>query len=291
MAGPTPTVSGTNTPSKPNPASVSGPDTTLNSSSEIPSTQSLNRETIVKLDTSSMSAPKMEESPLIVAMRQAGAEVAKKAGERKTSKTVTQALSRDQEATAAPIAVVETKIAELVEDPGALAEATAAKVPEKLAEEGAKRTSVDKIAEEGAKRTSMGKETESHGTGEQEHVGLSKEATLLDARRASSITKMKTPLSEETAAPPEDEVEDTGKRNTISEEVEDLDEPRTEAEARATETALTSVPGNGGQSNTAEARMEKVTASDEAEDAAMKGVKPQEQDAKDAQSVGLSLGD
>lgn len=225
MAGPTPTVSGTNTPSKAQPTSVLGTDTAVNKSSEdMPSTQRLNIETTEILDPSSITAPIKEENPLIVAMRQAGAEVAKKAGEKKTSKNVTQASSKDQEATAMPISVVETKMAKLVEEPGALTEATAAKVPEKLAEEGAKRTTVDKIAEEGEKLRSMDKETESHGSGEQEHVGLSKEATLLDARRASSITKMKTPLSEESAAPPGDEVEDSEKRNTRSEDAKDLDD-------------------------------------------------------------------
>lgn len=228
MAGPTPTVSGTNTPSKPNPTSVLGTDTTFNTSSD--STQRLNSEMVENSDPASISAPKKEENPLIVAMRQAGAEVAKKASEKKASKTVTQAPSKDQEATAVPIPVVETKMTMLVEEPGALTEATAAKVPEKLAEEGAPRTSVDKIAEEGAKRTIMDKETESQGTGEQGHVGLSKEASLLDARRASSITKMRTPLSEEITAPPEDEVEDAEKINTRSEDGEDLGESRTDVE-------------------------------------------------------------
>ena len=64
---------------------------------------------------------------------------------------------------------------------------TAAKTPNQLAAEGAGKTSVDKIPD-----------SESGAAGEIEPTS-SREEALLQARRTSSITKTKTPLSTETA--------------------------------------------------------------------------------------------
>lgn len=284
-------ASATNTPSRPNPVSLSGPGTTSNTSSDVPSPPARNAEMSEQLDPSLMGATKKGESSLTMALRQAGAEAAKKAGEKKLSKPITQSSAKDQKATVMPIPGSETKMAKLAEQPGALADATAAKVPEKLAEEGAKRTSVDKIAEEGVKRTSLDRDTEPDSTDEQGYVGLSKEATLLEARLGSSVTKINSPLSEGTAATSRDEGQESGESDSSSEEKEDPDKSKTKARAQATGAPLNSVAGNAEQLNPAEATMKSVTATDEAEDAAMKGLKPQEQDAKDGQGAGLSVAD
>jgi hypothetical protein len=252
-----------------------------------------------------------------MAMRQAGAEAAKKAGERKATKSIARPSAKEMEATDMPMPAIETKMAKSVEEPGASAETIAAKVPEKLAEEGAKRTSVDKIAEEGAKRTSTDKAAESEGAGELEHVGPSKEATILEARRASSITKLKSPLSEESTAPSnavpratsseqkprthrgssvslasKEEIQEIEKRNAILEEAEESDDSTTTAETRSAEANPADRPEKSEALKTsAEATTTDVASSNEAEVAATKGVKPQDEDAKEAEAAGTSVGD
>ncbi len=283
----------------------------------MPSPQPLSKETSEEVDASSMSASKKEETPLTMAMRQAGAEAAKKAGEKKGSRSTARRSAKDLEATDVPIPALETRMAKSVEEPGLSAETTAAKIPEKLAEEGAKRTSVDKIAEEGAKWTSMGKVTESDVTHEQDHVGLSKEATMLEARRASSMTKTKSSLSEETVATSstelevaklepnprthqgssvstasKEEIEATERENAIPEETEDMDESSAKTGAEVTEAPPTSVPDNAGKlDDSVDAQITDMTATSEGEDAATKGIKPQEQDARDPKAAEDSVGD
>jgi hypothetical protein len=317
VAAPTPTASAANTPSKAPTTPLPVPSTASKAPSDMLSPSPLSKETSEQLDSSSLSPSKKEETPLTMAMRQAGAEAAKKAGEKKGSRSIAPASTKDMEATEVPMPAIETKIAKSVEEPGVLAETTAAKIPEKLAEEGAKRTSVDRIAGEGAKRTSMDKGTEFEGASEQEHVGLSKEATMLEARRASSITKMRSPLSEETAATsstdlgatsleseprthrgssvsiaPKEEIEEIEKKNTIPEEDEDLDESNTEAAAEGSEAPSISVPGTAGAlESSADNMMTAMTATDEGEVAVTKGVNPQEQDPKDPVGAGVSVGD
>ena len=123
-----------------------------------------------------------------MAMRQAGLEAAKKASQKKGVKPGSL-LSDNPTSADAPASstVTEAKLSKASEEPHASAEMTAAKTPEVLAAEGAKRTSVDKIADS---ENSAEASTESP---------KSTEESLLQARRTSSITKTKTPLSNETA--------------------------------------------------------------------------------------------
>jgi hypothetical protein len=252
-----------------------------------------------------------------MAMRQAGAEAAKKAGEKKGSMSRAPGSAKDLEATGVPMPAFETKMAKTVEEPGASSGITAAKIPEKLAEEGAQRTSVDKIAEEGAKRANVDSFSEPDGASEQGYVGLSREATMPEARRGGSITKLRSPLSEETAATSrtelgaaglepqprshrgsnvssasKEEIESVERKNAIPEEPEETDEFATEVEgegtaasSRATKEAAKNVEGSAG------AETREVAASNEGEVAATKGIKPQEEDAKDAKGAGTSVGD
>jgi hypothetical protein len=254
----------------------------------------------------SASASKKEETPLTMAMRQAGAEAAKKAGEKKGSMSTARPSTAGLEATEAPMPAIQASMSKAVEEPGVSAETTAAKMPGKLAEEGAKRTSVDKIADEGAKRRSMDKATESDSASEQEHVGLSKEAKTLEARRASSITKTKSPLSEDTSAmcsrehgspnfeprprthrgssvslASREEIQEIEQRNAIPEEIEEPDE----------QSAKPSPQGSEGLEKSSDATMTDVTASDKGEARATKGTKPQDQGAKRAEEAGTSVGD
>lgn len=267
-----------------------------------------------------MSPSKKDETPLTMAMRQAGAEAAKKAGEKKASKSTVPSSTKKMDAPEVRIPVIETKMAKSVEDPSTSTELTAAKIPEKLAEEGAKRTSVDKIAEEGAKREHMDKASEREDADDQGYAELITDAKLVEARRASSATKMKSPLSEETAATSSKdlgavnlepmtgmhrgssfssaskaEIERIEKSNAIpeeTEETEETDESHAKADTQDTETPspvlieTPKVPQDAIKTTAAD-----VTATDEGELAATKGVKPQQADAKDAMGAGTSIGD
>jgi hypothetical protein len=317
---PTPTISATTTPSKAPATPITVPDSASKASSDPSAPSPLSKEIGGEVQPPPTSPSKKEETPLTMAMRQAGAEAAKKAGEKKGSMSTAPASTKKMDATDVRMPAIETTMARAVEDPSASSETTAGKIPEKLAEEGAKRTSVDKIAEEGAKRESMDKASEPEGVNEQDHVGLSKEAKMVEARRASSTTKMKSPLSEESAATSstelgaanvepiigrhrgssissasKEEIERIEKSNAIpeeTEETEETDESSGKANAQVTETPSSIVTETGKDpQNRVDATKVDVAATDEEELAATKSVKPQEQDAKDPTAAGVSVGD
>lgn len=121
-------------------------------------------------------------------MRQAGAEAAQKANQKK----VVQAGSLRSDAPTSPEVATPSSAPDLTlnkasEEPHTLTETTAVKTPAVLAAEGAKRTSVDKIAEPESSTDAKGEPAKST------------EESMLEARRTSSITKNKTPLSTEMA--------------------------------------------------------------------------------------------
>jgi hypothetical protein len=124
------------------------------------------------------------ESPMAMAMRQAGAEAAAKAGQMKTTKPIPAAPQPTETETTAP--VVEPIIASPMADPSFEPQTTEAKAPTQLAAEGAKRTSVDKIAE-----TEKG--TDASGSSE---TPASNEQQVADMRRNSSIAKAPSRLAE-----------------------------------------------------------------------------------------------
>ncbi len=141
---------------------------------------------------SSANAPKKDDTPLTMAMRQAGAEAAAKAGQKKVVKPGSLLSDKpkspnDPTSPAVPAPISDVKLGKASRDPHASTETTAAKMPMQLAAEGAKRTSVDKIAES---ESSTDAETE---------TPRSTEESKLEARRTSSITKQKSALSNETA--------------------------------------------------------------------------------------------
>jgi len=177
----TPATSTTTTPSKV-PSSLS----TSPRATSAPSTKSEHihiEEPAEGHRKTSASTPKRDDTPLTMAMRQAGAEAAQKASQKKAVKSgslpTSPGASSRSDAT-------DTKLNQALQEPHALAEMAAAKTPAVLAAEGAKRTSVDKIAD-----------SESSTESESESPKSTKER-LLQARRRSSITKTKTPLSNET---------------------------------------------------------------------------------------------
>jgi hypothetical protein len=219
-----------------------------------------------------------------MAMRKAGAEAAQKASQKKTLKP-------------APSTATNTKLSRASEEPNASADITAGKTPAALAAEGAKRTSLDKIADS---ESSTDSETE---------PSKSVEESLLQARRASSITKTKTPLSNETALEStpslseqrrfeerprthrgssvseasKEEIECVEKSNAIPEEDEDSEEtaclPRTSEKKAQTTT-------DGAKSSLAD-----VTSSDKQEQPSVQDNETRARNAKEGAASGVSVGD
>lgn len=185
----TPATSTANTPSKPPPTldappgPVSAPSTASAKSDHIQIEEPAegHRKT-------STNEAKKGDTPLTIAMRQAGVEAAQKASQKKVVKPGSIVSSNPASLDiSSPSNATDTKLTKASEESQTLTEITAAKTPAVLAAEGAKRTSVDKIAES---ESSTDAESESP---------KSTEESLLQARRTSSITKNKTPLSTETA--------------------------------------------------------------------------------------------
>lgn len=125
---------------------------------------------------------------MVMAMRQAGAEAAAKAGQKKTLKPMPAAPKPTEKDATAP--VVEAKIASSMADPSADPEITQAKIPAQLAAEGAARTSVEKIAETQTVPDASGT------AGGSSETQISNEQQIADLRRTSSITKAPSKLSE-----------------------------------------------------------------------------------------------
>ena len=218
----------------------------------------------------SANAPK-EDTPLTMAMRKAGAEAARKAGQKKALKPGSLFSDNPTSPDAPmPSTATNTKLSKASEEPSASADITAGKTPAVLAAEGVKRTSFDKMADS---ESSTDAETE---------PSKSVEESLLDARRTSSITKTKTPLSNETALEStpslaeqrfeerprthrgssvseasKEEIECVEKSNTIPEEDEDEDDEETACLPRTSEKkAQTTTDG-------AKSSLADVTSSDE----------------------------
>lgn len=257
----------------------------------------------------SPASPSKEETPLTIAMRKAGAEAAKKAGQRKESSSTELRSTKSLEPNEAPLPTS-------VEEPSLATDITVAKIPAKLAESGAKRTSIDKIAEQNSKRSSLENPSEPVIAGEQTHVGLSYEATTKEATRENSMTKTKSPLSEEAAATSstepgnphhessgsmhrgssvspatKEEIEEIEKK-TIIPEVEEAESPNIKPEARDGETNSSAMTETGPSPDENHGgTVTEVTASNEGEFAATKGLQPQEGEAADAKRSGASVGD
>lgn len=185
----TPAASAANTPSKP-PPSLDAPTEPIST----PSTASAKSDHIQIEEPAeghrktSTDEAKKGDTPLTIAMRQAGAEAAQKASQKKVVKLGSTISSNPLSLDVSSLSnAKDTKLTKASEESQTLTEITAAKTPMVLAAEGAKRTSVDKIA---GSESSTDTESESP---------KSTEESLLQARRTSSITKKKTPLSTETA--------------------------------------------------------------------------------------------
>ena len=253
----------------------------------------------------STGAPRKDDTPLTMAMRQAGAEAAAKAGQKKVVKP--GSLMSDNPTSPdvpTPSTALDTKLSKASEEPHAsAAEMTAAKTPAVLAAEGAKRSSVDKIAD-----------SESSTDGESESP-KSREETLLQARRTSSIVKKKTSLSNETALdstpalPVEQQaVEErprTHRGSSVSEasreEIEGVEKAQAipeedegdEGEARVQEREEEKRKKEKGQASTDEVKpsLADVTSSDKQEQPSEPDNKSSAPDAKEEEAAGVSVGD
>ena len=170
---------------------------------------SISEPTKSRKTSQSAESPQRDETALTMAMRQASAEAAKKADEKKsTQATPKTPLQEVREAdTRLPYidAAASSKLGKASEDPATQTETTAAKMPSQLAAEGAERTSIGKIEDvqsSGAEKL------------DEERPSLSAEQIKLDAQRSSSITKSKTPLSEGISADPMDDAPNYASRPT-----------------------------------------------------------------------------
>ncbi|EXJ78410.1 hypothetical protein A1O1_08810 [Capronia coronata CBS 617.96] len=148
---------------------------------------------------------KPTDAPINVALRQLGVEAAAKAGQKKAAaaQAAKAAVAPTKEPSTTdqiPVPAATKLSAEAaVESPETAPNVTAAKTPAQLATEGAKRTSVDKIADSEAEATSPVHNQESSSS-LSSSPSSSTEAKILEQRRASSVTKTKSRLSESTPA-------------------------------------------------------------------------------------------
>ena len=117
----TPTASATTTPSKASAVPIDVPDSPSKTSSDTPAPSPLSKEISGEVEPSPTSPSKKAETPLTIAMRQAGAEAAKKAGEKKASKSTAAPSTEKMDATDVRMPAIGTKMARSVEDPGASA--------------------------------------------------------------------------------------------------------------------------------------------------------------------------
>jgi hypothetical protein len=120
-------------------------------------------------------------------MRQAGAEAAQRASQKKAAKRGLISSNPKLQDVSSPSNVIDTKLTQASKESQRLTEIAASTTPTVLTAEGAKRTSVDKTVES---ESSIDAESKSP---------KSTEESLLQVRRTSSITKNKTTLATETA--------------------------------------------------------------------------------------------
>ena len=228
------------------------------------------------------------ESPMAMAMRQAGAEAAAKAGQKKPSKPMPTASVPTENETTAP--VVEPKIVSPMADPSSDPEMTQAKSPAKLAAEGARRTSVDEISE-------TEKTPDASGiVGGGSETPASNEQQVADLRRTSSIAKAPSKLSETQTQDqlPEVPLEEkeqqkfeerpkTHRGSSLSqasrEEIREVEKRNSIEEDPAEDDEEAMDPPTG-----------KVGAIDEGEKHASEGMKHEKADAEDAEGTGVSVG-
>ena len=140
-------------------------------------------------DTASPSGAKLAETPLSMAMRQAGAEAAAKAGQKKGSTP-----GQKTTATPADTAPVPSVIAlsAAAQDPAELTEITAAKTPGQLAAAGVRKSSIEKNASTSEPSSSPSSNLETS------EKAPSTEEAKLDLRHQSSQTNTPSRLSEAT---------------------------------------------------------------------------------------------
>lgn len=230
-------------------------------------------------------------SPMAMVMRQAGAEAAAKAGQKKTLKPMPTAPKPTEKETTAPI--VEARIASPMADPSTEPEMTQAKAPAQLAAEGAKRTSVDKIA-----TTEMAPDA-SGIVGASSETSASNEQQVADMRRTSSIAKAPSKLSE------------TQTHDAVPEEAAEVKyEPKYEARPRThrgsslsqasreeiremeRRNSIAEDPDEDAEDVVEDAPAAKsIAATDDGGKPSSEEILPEKAEAKDAESAGVSVGD
>ena len=228
--------------------------------------------------------PKTDDNPRAMAMRQAGAEAAQKAAQKKIVKPVSLGSDTSKALDDTPPAG-EASLSNLLKDSATTGGTSGASVPTQVAAERVKRNEVDKITNP---RSS---------TKEDERVDISREELDVQARRMSGTTEAKTSRSNETApqAFSESMPQDVGMAQNIhrgsnmsetsEEEVANIEKVSTSTGV-GDEAAERSSKRDPGKQNHAD-----VTAADEGEQQVRGDAKPQDQGAKDGEEAGVSVGD
>lgn len=257
-------------------------------------------------DRNPAAALEQTKSPMAMAMRQAGAEAAAKAGQKKTVKPMSTAAEPTERDTTAP--VVEANIASPMADPSTEPGTTQGKIPAQLAAEGAKRSSVDKIAETAAAPDASGIV----------QFPTSTEQQVAEMRRTSSLTKAPSKLAEtqtndaaeeaaETKHEPKfekrpkthrgsslsqvsvEEIKAMEKRNSIEEDPDEDAENAVEDAPAAENTAPKDEGVDGPVERTP--NVKDVGATDEGEKPGRGEPAKMKSDPKDPESAGVSVGD
>lgn len=249
-------------------------------------------------------------SPLSMAMRQAGAEAAAKAGQKSSSTSGAQAQAattgKDPTDTTTSAPATAAKL-----DPDAeevTQTETAAKTPEQLASQGQKKTSVDKLGgspeDEGTscclvsacpraltvspKKKTNNLSTDSHKSNLEQ---------VLDQRRKSSVAKTSSSLANATSI---DEADTVSTRPSAVEEP-----PKTTSTSTSTsadkdainqrEKAIAEEDEDEDEAEAGDSepvkKAAKVSATDKGEENVLGGTKPQEREAADGGAAGESVGD
>ncbi|KAK5944576.1 hypothetical protein PMZ80_003858 [Knufia obscura] len=234
-------------------------------------------------------------SPLSMAMRQAGAEAAAKTGQKKgaVGDVKAQEAAKSKQATdssiPAPVAGQVSKLDADAEDVSKVE--TGAKTPGQLASQGQSRTSVDKLG----------------GIPEDEDSKKSNSEQILDQRRQSSIPQTGSSLAQTTSIdeshtvtssddvdidtkadksmPPSSKAVSADKK-AINEHEKAIAEDDGEDDDEEEEEA-----GPGDDNDEPVKKAAKVSATDTGEEKVLQGSKPQEQEAADSEEAGKSVGD
>ena len=245
-------------------------------------------------------------SPLSMAMRQAGAEAAAKAGQKSSSTSGAQAQAattgKDPTDTTIPAPATAAKLDPDAEEVTQVE--TAAKTPEQLASQGQKKTSVDKLGgspeDEGTSCCSASAchcaLTVANNLSADSHKSNLEQ--VLDQRRKSSVAKTSSSLANATSIDEADTVstrpsavEGPPKTTSTSTSTSADKDAINQREKAIAEEDEDDDDEDEGRDSEPVKKAAKVSATDKGEENVLGGTKPQEREAADGGAAGESVGD